>query len=228
MDIGFMLDSTASMRNCNFKKEKDFVKELAGYFQVGPGATHTSTFVYGTEGVLAKRFNETKSLKDFKTEIDNLPFQGGRANLDKAMHLAASAMFTVKNGMRPNVPKVLVVFNDGAQKVITQSAKEISAMLRKNEVRVIVIGIGEADQDLLAQIVASPEDLIMVDRFVDATPNLVALLKRFCLKRGTFEFILSCIYYRYCLIDTKTYVLKNYFLFLVSPGIYLEVLSHKN
>lgn len=187
MDIGFLLDSTASMRDCNFNKEKEFVKEIAGYFQVAPGATRTSTIVYGTDSVLAKRFSETKSLKDFQKEVENLPLKGGRANLDKALHSAASDMFTVKNGMRPNVPKVLVVFNDGAQKVITQSAKDISSMLRKNEVRVIVIGIGEADRDLLSQIVASPEDLMMVERFEDATENLVALLKRFCLKRGTFN-----------------------------------------
>ncbi len=194
MDIGFLLDSTASMRNCNFQKEKDFVKEIAGYFQVAAGATRTSTIVYGTEAVLAKRFNQTTSLKDFQTEVDNLPLKGGRANLDEALHLAASAMFTVKNGMRPNIPKVLVVLNDGAQKVITQYAKDISSMLRKNEVRVIVIGVGEADPDLLAQIVASPEDLIMVERFEDATESLVSLFKRVCLKHGMSEFILLCIF----------------------------------
>ena len=193
MDIGFLVDSTASMRDCNFKKEKDFVKKVAGYFQVAPGATRISTIVYGGDALLAKKFNETKSLKDFQTEIDNIPFKGGRANLDAAMHLAASGMFTVKNGMRENVPKVLVVVNDGAQKVITQSAKDISSMLRKNEVRVIVIGIGEAEHDLLAQIVASPEDLIMTEKFDDATENLVSLFKRICSKRGMFTF--CCISY---------------------------------
>ena len=183
VDIGFLLDSTASMRDCNFQKEKDFVKKIAGYFQIAPEATRISTIVYGADALLAKRFNETKSLKDFQTEIDNLPLKGGRANLDEAMHLAASAMFTVKNGMRQNVPKVLIVFNDGVQKVITQSAKDISSMLRKNEVRVIVIGVGEAEHDLLAQIVASPEDLIMTEKFQDATENLVSLLKLICAKR---------------------------------------------
>lgn len=187
MDVGFLLDSTASMRNCNYEKEKDFVVKLAEYFQVASGATHTSTIVYGTESLLVKRFNETTTQKEFQKTIDNLPFKGGRANLDKAMHLAANAMFSAKSGMRPNVPKVLVVLNDGAQKVITQFAKDTSSLLSKHEVRVIVVGVGEADKDLLSQIVASPEDLIMVDKFQNATTMLVALFKRICLKRGKFE-----------------------------------------
>ncbi|XP_028401134.1 uncharacterized protein LOC114524110 isoform X2 [Dendronephthya gigantea] len=185
MDVGFLLDSTASMRNCNYEKEKDFVIKLAGYFQVASGATHTSTIVYGTESLLVKRFNETTSQKDFQKIINNLPFKGGKANLDKAMHLAATEMFSAKNGMRQNVPKVLVVLNDGARKVITPFAQEISSMLSKHEVRVVVIGVGEAEKDLLSQIVTSPEDLIMVEKFENATTMLVALLKRICLKRDS-------------------------------------------
>lgn len=196
MDIGFLIDSTASMRNCNFQKEKSFVKEIAGYFHIAPGATRTSAIIYGPESVLAKRFNETKTFKKFQTDIDKLEFLGGRANLDKAMHLAASVMFNVKSGMRTNVPKVLVVLNDGAQAVITQSAKEISSMLRMSEVRVVVVGVGEADPKLLAQIVASPEDLIIVERFEDAKGKLVALLKRLCLTRGTFNFFHHAFQYK--------------------------------
>ena len=187
MDLGFLVDSTASMRDCNFQKEKDFVKELAGYFQVGPRGTRFSSIVYGSDSQLVRKFKESLSLKDFQTEVDNFPLHGGRANLDKALRLAASTMFTANNGMRSNVPKVLIVLNDGAQKVITQSAKEISSMLRMNEVKVIVIGVGEAERDILSQIVASPEDLIIAERFEDAKEQLVALLKRLCLKLGTFD-----------------------------------------
>ena len=181
MDIGFLLDSTASMRNCNFKKEKKFVKDIVSYFHISQEFTRVSTIQYGARNVLTRKFNETKSLKDFQSQIDNLQLKGGSARLGEAMYLAASSMFTVEFGMRPYVPKILIVLSDGSETVFTQFAQAISSLLDKNKVRVIAVGVGEADEKTLAQFVSSPKDLIMVDKFQDATENLVALLNRACI-----------------------------------------------
>ena len=54
------------MRNCNLKKETDFVKEIAGYFRISPEWSHTSIIVYSEQATLIKRFNESGTLKDFE------------------------------------------------------------------------------------------------------------------------------------------------------------------
>ena len=97
------------------------------------------------------------------------------------MYLAALSMFTVKSGMRPHVPKILVVLSNSSEKVATQFAKINKSMLYKNKVRVIAVGIGEADLKTLSQFVSSPKDLLLVDKFQDATENLVASLNRACI-----------------------------------------------
>lgn len=173
------------MRNCNYKKEKDFLKEIAEYFQMGPEATRTSLVVYSEDATLIKRFNANGTLEEFKEIVDKLELQGGRAYIDKAMHMAASTVFTEESGMRDyGVPKVLVILNDGAQTGVTESAKEIASMLQKSEVRVVVIGVGEADEKQLHQIVSKDGDLIMAETFEKAKKKVAALLKQFCPPHG--------------------------------------------
>uniref|UniRef100_UPI00397EBA6F hypothetical protein n=1 Tax=Salmonella sp. s54925 TaxID=3159674 RepID=UPI00397EBA6F len=44
----------------------------------------------------------------------------------------------------------------------------------------VVVGVGEADKKQLAQLVATPDHLIMVEKFEEAKQKLVALSKEFC------------------------------------------------
>ena len=186
LDIGFLIDATGSMRNCNFEFEKNFVKEIAGYFGIAPGASRTSLIVYSNNAILVKKFNSSTTLDNFKNQVDELPFQGGRPDLDKALYLAASSMFSKENGMRSlDIPKVLLVLNDGTlSKISQEKAKEIASKLQENEVRVVVVGVGEADPKHLGQLVALTDHLIAVPKFEDAKESLADLSKKFCPSNG--------------------------------------------
>ena len=180
------------MRNCNLKKETDFVKEIAGYFRISPEWSHTSIIVYSEQATLIKRFNESGTLKDFEMIVDKLPFKGGKARLDEAMYMAASTMFTAENGVRTfEVPKILIVLNDGAEIAVSQTSKDIASMLRKSEVQVVVVGVGEADKKELGKIVATPDDLIMVEMFGDAKEKVIALSKQFCPQLGMLKIFIK-------------------------------------
>lgn len=184
LDVGFLVDSSSSMRDCNYEKQKEFVKDIARYLQVPSGMSQTSIVAYSEGATLMKKFNATNSMEGFEEVVDKLPLLGGRAYLDKAMYVAVSTMFTAENGMRNSVPKILIILNDGTQAAVSQSTDEISSMLRKNDIRVLVIGIGEADEQQLGQIVASPDDLIMVENFEDAKDKVAALSEEMCFNRG--------------------------------------------
>ena len=156
------------MRNCNLKKETDFVKEIAGYFRISPEWSHTSIVVYSEQATLIKRFNESGTLKDFEMIVDKLPFKGGKARLDEAMYMAASTMFTAENGVRTfEVPKILIVLNDGAEIAVSQTSKDIASMLRKSD------------------------DLIMVEMFGDAKEKVIALSKQFCPQLGMLKIFIK-------------------------------------
>lgn len=183
LDIGILVDSTASMRDCNYGKEKDLVKDIAEYFQVAPGNTQASIVLYSDDAVLRKRFDYSKTLNDFKNVVDNLPMKGGATHLDKAMHLAASSVFTTGNGMRRSaVPKILFVLTDGVQasSSITYPLRETASVLHDRNIKVVVIGSGEADRHQLSQLVQSPDDLIMVERFEDAREKVANVSDEMC------------------------------------------------
>lgn len=172
------------MRDCNYEKEKKLVKHIAKEMQVAPGKSRASVILFSTSAALYKSFYRFEELSEFNMHVDDLPMVGGTTRLDKAIELAASEMFTTKNGMRDNlVPKILFLLTDGAQAAGTLSKplQEIVSSLHNRNVRVIVIGAGEADEQQLLPLVQSSADLLMVKRFEDATDQLTTFVDNMCL-----------------------------------------------
>ena len=172
------------MRDCNYDEEKKLVKHIAKEMQVAPDKSRASVILFSTSAALYKSFSRFKELSEFNMHVDDLPMVGGTTHLDKAIELAASEMFTTKNGMRDNlVPKIMFLLTDGAQAAGTLSKplQEIVSSLHNRNVRVIVIGAGEADEQQLLPLVQSSADLLMVKRFEDATDQLTTFVDNMCL-----------------------------------------------
>ena len=172
------------MRDCNYEKEKELVKHIAEQMQVAPNKSRASVILFSTSAALYKPFNRFESLSEFEMHIDDLPMVGGGTHLDKAIELATSDMFTTKNGMRDNlVPKLLFILTDGAQAAgsLSKPLQEIVSSLHNRNIRVIVIGAGEADEQQLSALVQSSADLLMVKRFEDATDQINTFSENMCL-----------------------------------------------
>ena len=183
LDIGFLIDSSASMRDCNYEKEKKLVKHIAEQMEVATNKSRASVILFSNTAAMYKKFNAFEELHEFKMLVEELPMVGGATHLDKALELAASKMFTVSNGMRDStVPKLLFVLTDGAQAGISMSKplSEIVSSLHEKNIRVIVIGAGEADEQQLSQLVQANADLVMVQRFEDATNDLTTFAENMC------------------------------------------------
>ncbi|XP_028398895.1 uncharacterized protein LOC114521039 isoform X22 [Dendronephthya gigantea] len=182
-DIGFLIDSSSSMRHCNYDKQKDLVKHIAEQFQVEPDKSHASVIVYSDNAAMYKKFNAFKELNDFKMLVNELPMVEGATHLDKALQTAASQMFTARNGMRDStVPKLLFLLTDGAQSAtsITTPLQEIASSLHKQNIRIIVIGEGEADEQQLQPLVQSTADLLIVKEFNEATEKITNFAENMC------------------------------------------------
>lgn len=179
------------MRDCNYDKEKDLVKHIAEQFQVEPDKSHASVILYSNKAAMYKKFNAFKELKDFKMLVNELPMVGGATHLDKALETAASQMFTARNGMRDSkVPKLLFLLTDGAQSAasITTPLQEIASSLHKQNIRIIVIGEGEADEQQLQPLVQSSADLLMVKQFDEATDRITNFAENMC--SGMFIYLI--------------------------------------
>lgn len=144
VDIGFILDSSGSLRN-EYDKEKDFLKTLAATFGVSANASRAGvvTFSYYTEHSI--KLNDHFDLNSFNAAVDKIPLMGSTTRIDKALRLTQKEMFRFANGARPGIPKLLFLLTDGSQ---TQDAGaedpgDVADELRKDGINIIVIGVGK-------------------------------------------------------------------------------------
>lgn len=167
MDVAFLIDSSGSIGEVNFEKQKDFVNVLAQKIGISPKQGRSAIVVYhGTASVRA-RFGDFKNTGDFQRAVRNLQYTRGRSRIDKALNVAARDVFPdARNG----VEKIAIVLTDGHQThdIGAQSLKEASEPLRRAGVRVIVIGVGgDVSRSELRLMVESDEDVVIVNDFDD-------------------------------------------------------------
>ena len=192
MDVGFVLDSSGSLKN-DYDKEKDFLKALAATFGVSDDGARAGvvTFSYYTEHSI--KLNDHTKVSTFNDAVDKIALMGSTTRIDKALRMVQNDMFTIANGGRPGVNKVLIVLTDGSQ---TQDAgaedpADIAKELRDKGIRVISIGIGKGvNPTELARIAgdqsnvfsASSFDELVSAKFLD-TVNKAGCEEGMCFRR---------------------------------------------
>ena len=160
MDVGFILDSSGSLRN-DYDKEKDFLKALAASFGVSDDGARAGvvTFSYNSEHSI--KLNDHSSFLSFNDAVDKIPLMGSTTRIDKALRLSQKELFTLPNGGRPGIPKILILLTDGSQ---TQDADAEDPSVIANEIRskgikLLVIGIGAGvDQEELLKLGGNEKD----------------------------------------------------------------------
>ena len=143
IDVGFILDSSGSLRN-DYQREKDFMKVLASSFGISPDGSRAGvvTFSYNAEHSI--KLNDYDDLMSFNKAVDKIPLMGSTTRIDKALRLTQRELFSLSNGARPGIPKILVLLTDGSQTEDADAVDpgSIADELRAQGIKVLVIGIG--------------------------------------------------------------------------------------
>ena len=169
VDVGFILDSSGSLRK-DYSKEKDFLKVLAGTFGVSSNASRAGVVTFSYYAEHSIKMSDHSDLKGFNAAVDKIPLMNSTTRIDKALRVAQKDLFSLANGGRAGVPKVLILLTDGSQ---TQDAgaeepAEIAELLRKEGIRIIVVGIGKGiNASELAHIAGKDENVYSVESFED-------------------------------------------------------------
>ena len=197
-DVAFVVDTSGSIGEENFKKEKEFVKAVASSFDTVSTDFQLGLITYSTDAQLQVSFRDNLGPNSFDTVVDNLLYTMGRTRIDKALTLASSELFTTKGGARPGKRKALIILTDGRQSQTSDSVtlKEAIVPLQKLGVRIYTVAIGrEVDLEELQQLTERKEDVFSVDDFDDLLnkANEVALksCKIIALAPGK-PFLLGC------------------------------------
>ena len=144
------------------------MKSLATTFGVSDTGSRAGVITFSYNAVHSIKLNDYTSLSKFNEAVDKIPLMGSTTRIDKALRLTQDEMFSISNGARPGVNKVLFVLTDGSQ---TQDAGaedpgDVAKELRDAGIRVIAIGIGKGINNTeLAHIAGSPSNVYSASTF---------------------------------------------------------------
>lgn len=110
-DVVFIMDSSGSISNDDYNKEKEFVKQLANIFDISHGQARASVIIYDDNPKLIFGFEDELDNRNVSAIIPNLEHLNGRTRIDKALAVAES-VFT---DARPTVPRIAFILTDGKQ-----------------------------------------------------------------------------------------------------------------
>ena len=116
LDLGFVVDTTKSIKKVNIPKLKRTLKLLVQQFDVSEDGTHVSLGTFAKESTLHNEFSDSKyhSKEAFSTLIEeSISKLRMPTRLDKAIQMADDEMFTEESGDRPGVLSVMVLLTDG-------------------------------------------------------------------------------------------------------------------
>lgn len=169
-DLAFVVDTSGSISDENFQKQKDFVKALASSFDPTSTEHQLSLISYSTNAQLEVSFKNKTDRKEFEEAVDRVTHTKGRTRLDKALKLASAHLFTASGGTRPDKRKIMIILTDGrqSQDPDTVALQDAVLPLKQLGVKIYAVAIGsEVDLNELHQMTDSKEEVFPVSDFDD-------------------------------------------------------------
>ena len=181
VDIGFILESTDSVK-AEHRKAKEFLKFFAASFGISSKGTRAGVVTFSYFGELSIKLSDHSDISSFNQAVDNITLMGSTARIDKALCLAQRKLFSLANGGRLGVPKLLILLTYSSP---VQNARvgEIADELRADGINILVVGIGRyMNATELLQIADSQQNVYITNNLYAS--NFVSSTKKDTCERG--------------------------------------------
>ena len=134
------MDSSGSIRDGNYQRQRNFTKGLASKLTVGPRNVQLGLIVFSDLPIMSIRFGSRRSTDPFSftAAVDGVPYFRGRTRIDSALETAANSLFP--EGRPGFVPQVLLLITDGRQSNDPGSIALVDAArpLRDQSIKVVM------------------------------------------------------------------------------------------
>ena len=172
-DVGFIVDSSASIDNQEYQDQKSSVKNLIECLHQSGDGFQTGLIQFSADAELIYKLNDAESIVN--TTIDNMGRTPSTTRIDKALRLAQSQLFTGPNGDRQFAPNILYIAVDGSQTKAQgwENPNDIADEIRAAGTDIVVVGIGnEISLFELEQLAGGRKDRVFeFDDFDDFMTN---------------------------------------------------------
>ncbi|XP_074472614.1 collagen alpha-1(XII) chain isoform X2 [Sebastes fasciatus] len=164
-DVVFLIDGSWSIGEDSFTKVVHFVSGMISAFDVvGPSGMQVSFVQYSDDAKTEFRLNAYKDKGIAMSALHLIRYKGGNTKTGVALKHTYEKAFSIANGMRRNVPKVVVTITDGRSQ---DDVKKNAAKLQHAGYSVFAIGVADVDFVELQEIGSKPSDrhVFVVDDF---------------------------------------------------------------
>ncbi|XP_035986482.1 collagen alpha-1(XII) chain isoform X6 [Fundulus heteroclitus] len=164
-DVVFVIDGSWSIGEESFTKVVQFVSSIIAAFDiVGPSGMQVSFVQYSDGSKTEFKLNAYADKGVAMAAVHHIRYRGGNTKTGEALKHTYEKAFSVENGMRRNVPKVVVAITDGRSQ---DEVKKNAAKLQHAGYSVFAIGVADVDFVELQEIGSKPSDrhVFVVDDF---------------------------------------------------------------
>ncbi|XP_029766678.1 collagen alpha-1(XIV) chain-like [Terrapene carolina triunguis] len=179
-DIAFLVDESSSIGQSNFNKVKDFLFRIVSYFpRIGPEGTQVAVAQYSEEPRTEFHFNQHRDRNGVLKALKELQYTGGNTKTGRGLGYALKELFQSSKGMRPTVPRTLVLVTDGqSQDDVLPPARVVHAL----GIRVIAVGVSRADPQELNSILLhrNLQNVFYISTFEDFPHIIQEVIETIC------------------------------------------------
>lgn len=145
MDLVFVIDGSKSLGPANFDLVKQFVNGIVDSLDVSGTGTHVGLLQYSSKVRTEFILGQYSSGRDINRAVSQMQYMGRGSMTGAALHHMFEHSFSAKEGARPDMPRVSIVFTDG------RSQDDVSKWATKAKDAGTVSYVVFAELDLIAE-----------------------------------------------------------------------------
>lgn len=167
VDLVFVIDSSTSVGEENFRKQINFVKQLLSNSDIDSGAVRAGALIYSTGVEVQFQLNAYSTQASMFEAIDNIQYIYGSTNTADGLRTMRQEMFTTDNGDRPDVMNIAIVITDGVSNINSRRTIPEAETAHGEGIFIYTVGIGLTDRTELDAIATPPasSNSFVVDTF---------------------------------------------------------------
>ena len=174
--MAFVFDSSGSVGETNFEREKQFAVDVTKTFTIGPSDTRIATIAFSGFAEISFFFDTHQNKSAVINALEEVEYFDVRVPPNFVSTYTADALtrlrnevFTVQGGARERrfgIPRVAVVITDGRSNINQSLTIPSAQALHDDNVVVFAVGIGEKlNMEELEAIGSDPKFVILLSSF---------------------------------------------------------------
>ena len=170
-----------------FGESKVLLRNLAATFVVGHNAARIGVVSFSYFSKLNIKLKDYSSIESFSKAVNNVSLMGYTTRLDRALRFTREELFSIVNGARTGVPRLIIVIIGSSQTRdgVAEDPKKIAEELKSEGISIVVIAIGDEVEQSEIEYIFGASKLYLVPsiyRLFLENSKLQSIKKEMCAK----------------------------------------------